>query len=106
MSRLRIIPIAMGSDSLPLCHHLHATVFGFEGAGARLIYFEHNGQGVGRGQRGGAAVVYLVGRQERRQGEFWTHTPPRQSPLPGNWRPNYIGRSPMEMNLGEPRYAG
>jgi len=106
MSRLSIIPIAMGSDSLALCNHLHATVFGVVGAGARLIYSAHNGQGMGRGQRGGAAVVYLVGRQERRQREFWTHTPPRQRPLPGDWRPNDIGRSPGQMNVGEPRYAG
>jgi hypothetical protein len=105
MSRLSIIPIAMGSDNLPLCNHMHATVFRFAGAGARLIYSEHNGQSMGLGQRGGAAVVYLVGRQEPRQREFWTHTPPRQRPLPEDWRPSDIGRNPGEMNVGEPRYA-
>ena len=86
-----IAQIVLGSDDLPLCKHLYSTVFGFAGAGERLIYSEHNGQVMRLGQYGGATVLYMVGRQELMQLEFWTHTTPSQRPLPSGWRPNDIG---------------
>jgi catechol 2,3-dioxygenase-like lactoylglutathione lyase family enzyme len=86
-----IIQIVLGSNNLPLCKHFYTTVFGFAGAGERLIYSEHNGQVMGLGRWGGATVLYMVGRQELMQLEFWTHTTPPQRPLPANWRPNDIG---------------
>ena len=86
-----IAQIVLGSDNLPFCKHLYATVFGFAGAGDRLIYSEHNGQVMGLGAQGGATVLYMVGRQELMQLEFWTHTTPPQRPLPEDWRPNDIG---------------
>ncbi len=86
-----IIQIVLGSDNLPFCKHLYTTVFGFAGAGERLIYSEHNGQVMRLGPRGGATVSYVVGRQELMQLEFWTHTLPPQRPLPSEWRPNDIG---------------
>ena len=86
-----IIQVVMGSDDLPFCKHLYASVFGFAGAGERLIYSEHNGQAMGFGGWGGASVLYMVGRQELVQLEFWSHTRPRQRPLPADWRPNDIG---------------
>jgi catechol 2,3-dioxygenase-like lactoylglutathione lyase family enzyme len=86
-----IIQIVLGSDNLPLCKHLYTTVFGFTGAGERLIYSEHNGQVMGLGRWGGATVLYMVGRQELMQLEFCTHTTPPQRPLPADWRPNDIG---------------
>ncbi len=79
------------SDDLPLAKHLYTTVFGFAGAGERLIYSRHNGEVMGLGGWGGASVLYMVGRQELVQLEFWTHTTPRQRPLPDDWRPNDIG---------------
>ncbi len=91
MSRPAIVQIVMGSDNLPLCKHLWSTVFGFAGAGDRLIYSRHNGEVMGLGKWGGATVLYMVGRQELLQLEFWTHSTPRQRPLPSDWRPNDIG---------------
>ena len=46
---------------------------------------------MGLGEWGGATVLYMVGRQELLQLEFWTHSLPRQRPLPCDWRPNDIG---------------
>ena len=86
-----IVQIVMGSDDLPFCKHLYQTVFGFAGAGDRLIYSRHNGEAMGFGGWGGATVLYMVGRQELMQLEFWTHTHPRQRPLPAEWRPNDVG---------------
>ena len=86
-----IVQIVLGSDNLPFCKHFYATVFGFAGAGERLIYSEHNGQVMGFGGFGGAMVSYMVGRQELMQLEFWTHTCPKQRELPAEWRPNDIG---------------
>ena len=86
-----IIQIVLGSDDLPFCKHLYTTVFGFAFAGERLTYTRHNGEVMGFGGWGGATVLYLVGRQELMQLEFWTHTHPRQRPLPADWRPNDIG---------------
>ena len=86
-----IVQLVLGSDNLPLCKHLYSTVFGFAGAGERLIYSEHNGQVMALGPRGGATVLYMVGRQELMQLEFWTHTTPPQMPLAAEWRPNDIG---------------
>ena len=91
MERPGIIQIVLGSDNLPLCKHLYTTVFGFAGAGDRLTYTRHNGQVMALGEWGGATILYLVGRQEMLQLEFWTHTTPRQRPLPADWRPNDIG---------------
>ncbi len=91
MSVPGILQIVIGSDNLPLCKHLYASVFGFSGAGERLIYSEHNGRVMGLGRWGGATVLYMVGRQELVQLEFWTHTTPRQRSLPADWRPNDIG---------------
>ena len=86
-----IIQIVLGSDNLPLCKHLYETVLGFAGAGERLTYSEHNGHVMRLGPRGGATILYMVGRQELMQLEFWTHTTPPQRPLPADWRPNDIG---------------
>ncbi len=86
-----IIQIVLGSDNLPFCKHLYGTVLGFAGAGERLIYNEHNGRVMGLGRWGGATALYMVGRQELMQLEFWTHTTPPQRPLPSDWRPNHIG---------------
>ena len=86
-----IIQIVLGSNNLPLCKHLYTTVFGFAGAGDRLIYSEHNGQVMGVGPWGGATILYMVGRQELMQLEFWTHATPPQRPLPTEWRPNDVG---------------
>lgn len=86
-----IVQIVLGSDDLPFAKHLYTTVLGFAGAGERLTYTEHNGQVMGFGGYGGATVVYLVGRQELLQLEFWTHTTPRQRSLPAGWRPSDIG---------------
>ena len=91
MKRPAIVQIVLGSDNLPLCKHLYTTVFGFAGAGERLVYSEHNGQVMGLGRWGGATLLYMVGRQELVQLEFWTHTTPRQRPLPSDWRPSDIG---------------
>lgn len=87
----RIIQIVLGSDDLPFAKHLYSTVFGFAGAGERLIYSRHNGQAMGLGDWGGATVLYMVGRQELMQLEFWTHTRPPQRPSAADWRPNDIG---------------
>ncbi len=91
MKSPNIVQIVLGSDDLPFCKHLYATVFGFAGAGDRLTYTQHNGQVMGFGGWGGATILYMVGRQELMQLEFWTHTRPRQRPLPTEWRPNDIG---------------
>ena len=99
-----IIQIVLGSDNLPLCKHLYTTAFGFAGAGERLIYSEHNGQVMGLGPQGGATVLYLVGRQELVQLEFWTHTTPPQRPLPSDWRPNDIGF--CRLGLSVPDFSG
>ncbi|QYE37121.1 hypothetical protein KZX46_22275 (plasmid) [Polymorphobacter sp. PAMC 29334] len=87
----RIVQIVLGSDDLPLCKHLYSTVFGFAGAGDRLTYTRHNGQVMGFGGWGGATILYMVGRQELLQLEFWTHTSPRQRAMSADWRPNDIG---------------
>lgn len=86
-----IIQIVLGSDDLPFAKHLYSTVFGFAVSGERLIYSRHNGQAMGLGEWGGATVLYMVGRQELLQLEFWTHTRPAQRPLPADWRANDIG---------------
>lgn len=99
-----IAQIVLGSDNLPFCKHLYATVFGFAGAGDRLIYSEHNGQVMGLGARGGATVLYMVGRQELLQLEFWTHTTPPQRPLPAEWRANDIGF--CRLGLSVPDFPG
>ncbi len=87
----RIIQIVLGSDNLPFCKHFYSTVFGFAGAGDRIAYSQHNGQVMGLGEWGGATMLYMVGRQELMQLEFWTHTCPPQRPLPADWRPNDLG---------------
>jgi catechol 2,3-dioxygenase-like lactoylglutathione lyase family enzyme len=86
-----LLQLVLGTDNLPLSKHLYSSVFGFAPAGERLIFSQHNGQVMGLGPWGGAMVAYLVGRQELLQLEFWTHTTPRQQPLPNDWRPNDIG---------------
>lgn len=86
-----IIQIVLGSDNLPLCKHLYSTVFGFAVSGERLIYSQHNGEVMGLGDWGGATVLYMVGRQELMQLEFWTHTQPPQRSTPPDWRANDIG---------------
>lgn len=91
MTSARIIQIVMGSDDLPFCKHFYSTVFGFAGAGERLTYTQHNGQVMGFRGWGGATILYMIGRQELMQLEFWTHTSPPQRPLPAEWRPNDIG---------------
>src|SRR5882757_4883801 len=91
MKRPNIIQIVLGSDNLPLAKHLYSTVFGFAGAGDRIVYSQHNGQVMGFGGWGGATILYMVGRQELMQLEFWTHTCPPQRSLPAEWRPNDIG---------------
>ena len=89
--RPSIIQIVLGSDNLPFCKHLYETVFGFAGGGDRLTYTRHNGQVMGLGDWGGATILYMVGRQELLQIEFWTHSTPPQRPIPPDWRPNDIG---------------
>lgn len=96
-----IIQIVLGSDDLPFCKHLYTTVLGFAGAGERLTYSEHNGQVMGLGEWGGATILYLVGRQELVQLEFWTHTRPPQRPLPTDWRPNDIGFCRLGISVGD-----
>ena len=91
MKSPNIVQIVLGSDNLPFCKHFYATVFGFAGAGDRLIYSEHNGRVMGFGGFGAAMVSYMVGRQELMQLEFWTPTCPPQRKLPTEWRPNDIG---------------
>lgn len=91
MTNPNIVQIVLGSDNLPFCKHLYATVFGFAAAGDRIIYSTHNGKVMGIGEWGGATVLYMVGRQELMQLEFWTHTCPPQRPLSPDWRPNDIG---------------
>lgn len=86
-----IVQIVLGSDNLPFAKHLYSSVFGFATGGERLIYSRHNGQVMGLGDWGGATVLYMVGRQELMQLEFWTHTTPPQLPLPADWQPNDIG---------------
>lgn len=86
-----VVQIVLGSDDLPFAKHLYSTVFGFAVAGERLIYTEHNGQVMGFGGWGGATILYMVGRQEMLQLEFWTHTRPPQRALSPDWRPNDIG---------------
>lgn len=86
-----ILQIVLGSDNLPFSKHLYSTVFGFASGGERLIYSQHNAQVMGFDGWGGATVLYMVGRQELVQLEFWTHATPRQRPLPADWRPNDIG---------------
>ena len=98
-----IIQIVLGSDNLPLAKHLYATVFGFAGAGERLTYTQHNGQVMGFGGYGGATILYMVGRQELLQLEFWTHSTPPQRPLPEGWRPNDIGF--CRMGISVPDFA-
>ena len=88
-----MLQIVLGSDDLPFAKHLYTTVFGFAVAGERLTYSEHNGQVMGFGGWGGATILYLVGRQELLQLEFWTHTHPPQRSLPADWRPDDIGFS-------------
>ncbi len=99
MKSPNIIQIVMGSDNLPLCKHLYSAVFGFAGAGDRLTYTQHNGQVMGFGGWGGATVLYMVGRQELMQLEFWTHTTPAQRPMPAEWRPNDIGFSRLGVSV-------
>ena len=77
-----VVQIVLGSDDLPFSKHLYSTVFGFAVAGERLVYTEHNGQVMGFGGWGGATILYMVGRQEMLQLEFWTHTRPPQRPRP------------------------
>ncbi len=96
-----ILQVVLGSDDLPFCKHLYGSVFGFAGAGERLIYSEHNGRAMGLGARGGASVLYMVGRQELLQLEFWTHTTPPQRPLPAGWRPNDIGFCRMGLSVAD-----
>jgi len=91
MKSPNIVQIVMGSDNLPFCKHLYSTVFGFAGAGDRLTYSQHSGRVMGLNGRGGATILYMVGRQELMQLEFWTHTCPPQRPVPAEWRPNDIG---------------
>ena len=98
----RILQIVLGSDDLPFAKHLYSTVFGFAVAGERLIFSEHNGQAMGFGGFGGAAVLYMVGRQELMQLEFWTHTRPRQRPLSDGWRPDDIG--PCRFGIAVPDF--
>ena len=86
-----IIQIVLGSCDLPFCKHFYTTIFGFAGGGDRLTYNRHNGAVMGFGGWGGATILYMVGRQELLQLEFWTHTTPPQRPLPAEWRPNDIG---------------
>ena len=98
----RIVQIVLGSDDLPFAKHLYSTVFGFAVAGERLIFSEHNGQAMGFGGFGGATVLYMVGREELMQLEFWTHTRPRQRPLPADWRPDDIG--PCRFGIAVPDF--
>ena len=91
MESPKIIQVVMGSDNLAFCKHLYSTVLGFAGAGERLIYSRHNGEAMGFGGDGAATVLYMVGRQELMQLEFWTHTSPPQRPLAPDWRPNDVG---------------
>ncbi len=91
MKSPNIVQIVMGSDNLPFCKHLYSTVFGFAGAGDRLTYSQHSGRVMGFNGWGGATILYMVGRQELMQLEFWTHTCPPQRPVPAEWRPNDIG---------------
>ncbi|MCP3730005.1 hypothetical protein M9978_06140 [Sphingomonas sp. MG17] len=86
-----IVQIVLGSDNLPLAKHLWSTVLGFAPAGDRITYTRHNGQVMGLGEWGGAAMLYMVGRQELLQLEFWTHSTPPQRALPVDWQPNDIG---------------
>lgn len=101
MTRPNIIQIVFGSDNLPLCKHLYTTVFGFAGGGDRLTFTRHNAQVMGLGDWGGATVLYMVGRQELMQLEFWTHTTPPQRPLPAEWRPNDVGFCRMGVSVGD-----
>ena len=91
MAAPNILQLVLGSDNLPLSKHLYGSVFGFAGAGERLVYSAHNGQVMALGPVGGATILYMVGRQELLQLEFWTHTTPPQRSLPTEWRANDIG---------------
>lgn len=86
-----IVQVVLGSDDLPFAKYLYSTVFGFAGAGERLNHSRHNGEVMGFGDWGSATALYMVGRQELMQLEFWTHTRPPQRPLPAGWRANDIG---------------
>ena len=99
-----VVQIVLGSDDLPFAKHLYSTVFGFAVAGERLIYSEHNGQVMGFGGFGGATVLYMVGRQEMLQLEFWTHTRPPQRPLSRDWRPNDVGF--VRLGIAVPDFDG
>ena len=85
-----IIQIVLGSDSLPFCKHLYESVLGSAGAEERLIYNQHKGQVMGPGPWSGATVLYMAGRQELMQIEFWTHTTPPQRPPSSDWRQSAI----------------
>lgn len=99
-----IVQVVLGSDNLPLCKHLYGTLFGFAGAGKRLIHSKHNAQAMGLGPRGGAMALCMAGRQELTQLEFWTRTIPPQRPLPSKWRPSDIGF--CRLGLSVPAFPG
>lgn len=86
-----ILQIVLGSDNLPYAKHFWSSVLGFFPAGERLIYSRHNGEVMDLGEWGGATVLYMVGRQELLQLEFWTHTQPRQRPMAAEWAPTDLG---------------
>lgn len=86
-----IVQIMLGSNNMPLSKHIYSSVLGFAGAGDRFVCAENNGLAMGFGTRGAAGVLYMVGRQELMQIQFWNHTSPKQRPLPVEWRPNDIG---------------
>ena len=99
-----IVQMVLGSGNLPLTKHLYTTVFGFAGTGERLSYGERLGSAMQLGSVGGATVLYLVGRQELVQLEFWTISTPPQRPLPAEWRPNDIGFCRLGISVAD--FAG
>ena len=99
-----IVQIVLGSDNLPPCKHFCGTLFGFAGAGGRLIHDKRNGQAMGLGPQGGATAFCMVGHQELTQLEFRTRTTPPQQPLPSEWRPSGTGF--CRLGLSVPDFPG
>jgi catechol 2,3-dioxygenase-like lactoylglutathione lyase family enzyme len=87
----KIVQLAFCTNNMPRTVALYSEVFGFADAGGRVFSGPWLAEIQDVGPDAATFLWWLVGRQDMVQLELFTHTEPRQRPLPTDWTPADLG---------------
>jgi catechol 2,3-dioxygenase-like lactoylglutathione lyase family enzyme len=90
LDKVKVVQIGLNTSDLAGSLQLYHELFGFENAGGNVLWGNvMRMQGLEPGAR--SLIWWMVGGASFFQLEFFTHSKPRQRPLPPDWRPSDHG---------------